>query len=156
MQRQSGPAAADIPERGIDGAQSQTGNRPHGSGMGMEKQVLPDLLHHRRVAPEQFWRQMVADQRHYRRPAGSDRIGVSGTLRSVVGSDPQHRRFLGVKRLNRVTALHLGPEIHLKHLDPDNFRHAAPSSCFLVFDPLIDESDVDRQLISVSRRIFIW
>ena len=56
--------------------------------------------------------------------AGADGVGVAGTDRAVVGEDPNDRRLLADKGLDRIGPLHLGHEVDHEDLDALDFRHS--------------------------------
>ena len=135
MKRGPGALAAEVPERHVDGRERQAHGCAHRVGMGVEEETLPDLLHHCRIPPQQPWRHAITQKRHNGGAAGSDRIAVSGAVRSVVRPDADDRCLLLGEGLDCVAAHHLRRQIHLEDLNARNFRHcdgphiSQPAAC---------------------------
>ena len=145
MKRGPGALATEVPERHVDGRERQAHGCAHRVGMGVEEETLPDLFHHRRIAPQQPWRHVVTQKRHNSGAAGSDRIAVSGAIRSVVRPDADDRGLLLGEGLDCVATHRLRRQIHLEDLNASNFRHCdgnhlsqptAASMCTLRLPPV--------------------
>jgi hypothetical protein len=80
-ERQPRAAAAQIPERGVDGGQRQRGDRAHRRRVGHEQQIAPDPLDLLGLAPEKARHKRPLQQADHRGAAGADGIGIARRLR---------------------------------------------------------------------------
>ena len=122
-QRLAGPAAAQVPQRGVDGGQRERGDRPDRGGPGGRQQSPPQRLDVARVLADQQRGEVVAQQGQHRTAAGADRVRVAGARQPVVGGEGDQHRLLADERLLGVGAQRLRLQEDHAGLDAGDRAH---------------------------------
>ena len=122
-QRQLRAAAAQVPQRRVDGGERDGGDRPHRRRMGDKQKITPDRLDLLCLTAKKAWRQRIAQQADDAGTASADGIAVAGAHRAIGIGDPHHRRFLRHEGLDRVGPLHQRHQRHHQDFDMRDARH---------------------------------
>ena len=111
-----------------------------------EKEIAPDLLDLRAVAPQERGGKRAGEQFDDGRAAGADRVAVADADRAVGIGDADKGRLLTDEGLDRVDPLHLGLEIDHADFDALDSRHPVSPLGLRLF--------IRRSISRVSRSAF--